>query len=187
MKIAEAKKLYSSQLDALRIRKQELAKRLKEETEQATDGASFDRVELSKELSQVEEQYDQTMDVMERIQDKETIVHNAEVARQQSEAVGKAMDDMAKCLEIARRIGTGASVPAKDEKMLMEYSHELYMSAKNMALMNMQKEQKEYDSLIEEEDEGQKDTRSASEIAGDTEIAVGPPPAAPAENSTEAS
>lgn len=177
MKIAEAKKIYSSQLDALRSRKQQLTKLLKEDAEQGTGGASFDRLELSKELSQVEKQYDQTSSVMEQIQEKESIVHNVEAAKQQSEAVGKAMDDMAKILEIARRIGEGAKVPAADEKLLMEHSHELYMAAKNMALLNAQKERKEYDTLIEEEEET--DTRSPSEIAGDTEIAVDMPAAVP--------
>lgn len=172
MKISQAKKIYSFQMDALWSRKQELTKMLKEDSHSGGDSPSYDRVELSEELTRVEQQYDQTQAVMERIQETETGIHNAEVAKQQGKAIAKAADDMLKCLEIARRISEGAKVPAEDEKMLMDYSHELYMAAKNMAMMNMQNERKEYDSVQEDEEEGQEDTRTPSEIAGDAEIAV---------------
>lgn len=170
MKISEAKKIYSTQLDALWSRKKELTKILKEDMKGGTDSPNYDRVELSKELSEVEEQYSQTQDFMEQLTLRETCIHNAAVAKQQGEAIGKAMDNMMKCLEIARRISSGAKVPSADEKMLMEYSHELYMAAKNLSFMQTQEKQKEYDTLVEEEE--QAETKSASEIAGDAEVAL---------------
>lgn len=170
MKIGEAKKIYSPQLDTLWNRKRELAKLLKEESAGEMDGSRYDRVELSHELSQVEKQYSQMQAFMEQLQLKESCVHNAEVAKQQSEVMTEVMDEMIKCFEIAGRISEGAKVPPEDEKKLMEYSPELYAAAKNMASMKEQTERKEYDSLVEEEERGPKDSKTASEIASDTEI-----------------
>ena len=178
MKISQAKELYSSRLDALWSRKRELTKILEQDGQGGPDSPNFDRVELSQALSQVDEQYNQTQAVMAYIQQRETNLHNAEAAKQQGEAMADAMDDMMKCMEIARRISAGGKVPAADEKMLMEYSQELYMAAKNLAMMNAQKEHKEYDSLLEDGEDGQEDTRTASEVAGDAEIAVDAPQSA---------
>ncbi len=83
----------------------------------------------------------------------ETAVYNMEASKQQGEVAKKVMDDMAKCLEIARRISAGDKVPAGDEKRLMEYSAELYQMAKNAAMLSRNKKRKEYDSLWEDEDE----------------------------------
>lgn len=174
MKISEAKNMYATQLDALRSRQRELSKILQDDSAESAAQGNYDRVELSKELSHLEKQYDQTSQVMSWLQQKESFIQNAEAAKQQGEAMADAMDNMLKCLEIARRISEGSKVPAADEKMLMEYSQELYMAAKNMAFMNAQEEQKEYDTLIEE-DEGAEEQKSASEIAGATEVHVPTP------------
>ena len=85
--------------------------------------------------------------------------------------MAKAMDDVAKCMEIARRISSGAKVPPADEKKLMEYSHELYMAVKSMA-MNVNRNGKKYDALTKEEEGKPSETRSASEIAGDAEVGL---------------
>ncbi len=55
-------------------------------------------------------------------------------------------------MEVARRISRGAIVPLKDEQKVMDYSMELYLASKNMAVMNAQKKKEEYDSLWEDED-----------------------------------
>lgn len=176
MKISQAKSIYALQLDALCSRKRELSKMLQDDS--GSEQALYDRVELSRELSEVEKQYDQTSSAMERLQQRESSIHDAQVARQQGEAMAGAMDDMAKCIEIARRIAEGAKVPSADEKMLMEYSHELYMAAKNMAVMNVHKEQKEYDSLLEAEDGAPEAEKGASEIPGGAQVDIQLPEAA---------
>lgn len=68
-----------------------------------------------------------------------TALFNAEVSKQQGEAMEEYSEDMIKIMEVARRIMKGAKVPASDEKKLMEYSMELYMAAKNMAVLNENK------------------------------------------------
>lgn len=188
MKIREAKSIYAAQLDALWNRKQKLTKILEENSENGSDDPKFDKIELSRELSrelsQVEKQYTQTQKFMEQLSQREALVHNAEVAKQQEESMSKAMDDMVKCMEIARRISSGAKVPAADQKKLMEYNYEMFLAAKNMALMIRHKERKEYDSLVEEE-ENPEDSRTASEIAGDSEVHMELPELAAQEISSE--
>ena len=80
-------------------------------------------------------------------------------------------EEVAKCLEIARRIANGDKVPASDEKKLMDFNMEVYMAAKNMAVMNADKKHKEYDSLWEEKEE-KGESPDPMEIADDTEINV---------------
>lgn len=172
MKIAEAKKTYASQLDTLLHRKRELTKLLEKEPEGNAGSLNCDRVELSRQLSQVQQQYDETQTFMEKLQQKETGIYNAVVACQQGDAMAKAADDVAKCMEIARRISSGAKVPPADEKKLMEYSHELYMAAKTMS-MNAKRNGKKYDALTEEEKAGKpSETESASEIASGAEVGL---------------
>lgn len=72
---------------------------------------------------------------------------------QASKKEAEAYRDLAKIMEIARRISNGDRVPAADEKKLMEFSEDLYQTAKAAAMINEDKEHKEYDSLFEEEDE----------------------------------
>lgn len=169
MKISEARQAYSAQLGRLRERKTELLKQ-KKENEKAQNHEANKGVIL--ELSQVEEQYDAARKFMEKFSAYEMALHNMEVAKQQGEAMAKHGDDMAKCLEIARRIGKGDRVPAYDEKKLMDYSFELYMAAKNMALMNQNKKHKDHDSLWKEEEESTGDNKSAAEIVGDMECTM---------------
>lgn len=173
MKIEDARKAYSAQLDVLRNQKQALTKLLKD-NENNPGTQNFDRVEISRELAVVDAQYDATMGVMEDIIARKTAIHNAEVAKQQSEALSKAADDMAKIMEIYRRIASGGEVPQKDEQKLMEYSKELYMAAKAAAMIK-QGEGEKYDSLFEDEEPAEGETKSAGEIAGEAEIAVPAP------------
>jgi hypothetical protein len=62
-------------------------------------------------------------------------------------------DDMAKIMEIARRIADGDTVPQSDEKKLMEYSADLYQVAKASAMANRDKEHNKYDALFDDEED----------------------------------
>lgn len=76
-----------------------------------------------------------------------------EKANEAAEAQGEGFADLAKALEIARRILNGDIVPAQDEQFLMEFNSEIYMRVKSMA--KVKEDPKEYDTLMEEEeDEG---------------------------------
>lgn len=75
-----------------------------------------------------------------------------EKANEAAEAQGEGFADLAKALEIARRILNGDIVPAQDEQFLMEFNSEIYMRVKSMA--KVKEDPKEYDTLMEEEEDG---------------------------------
>lgn len=179
MKIEKAKQLYSAQLNTLWNKKRALSSLLRES---ANSGISsgFDRVEISRQLSETDAQYEATRSIMESIQGQEMLIHNAEVAKQQGKVMAKAAEDIGKMMEVYRRIASGATVPPEDEKKLMEYSHELYMAAKAAAMLARQNDE-EYDSLWDDEETSSGEESSPSEIAGQSEISVPAPEAVAAE------
>lgn len=173
MKLGQAQKIANTQLDWLRQRKHELTQLLKDGP--AAGGGSFDRVELSKALSAVEEEYEQTSAIAQQLSAWNTNIQNAEIARQQGEAIAEEAENLMKILEVFRRIAKGDHVPPADEKKLMEYSTEMYMAAKNMALMNRNAEAEDHDSLWEEEGPEQEPVDPA-ELADNTEVGNPVPP-----------
>lgn len=175
MKIRDAKQAYSTQLNVLQNKKQALTKLLKEQENSGQAMPAVDRLELTRELSEVDAQYKAVQGVMEGILTKENLLHNGEAAKQQGEALAKQAEEISKIMEVFRRISSGAKVPPQDEKKLMEFSHELYLAAKSAALLAQSDE--EYDSLWEdEEDSGE--VQDPHEIAENTEISVPSPEAA---------
>lgn len=166
MKLGEARRITSQQLTFLSNRKKELTDLLKEEQK---TGSNYDRVELTKALDTVEREYQLTQEVAEDLNTMDAAMQNAEAARQQGEVMMEAAEEIMKILEIFRRISKGDRVPVRDENKLMEYSHELYAAAKNMALMSQNAKAKKHKSLWE--DEGpQEDPPSPSEVAANVEV-----------------
>ena len=174
MKIRDAKQLYSAQLDTLWEKKQVLSNLLKEQEDGGSELNAFDRVEISRELSEVNAQYESTQNVMDGILAKESAIHNGEVAKQQSEAMAEQAEEMLKIMEVFRRISSGAKVPQGDERKLMEYDHKLYMAAKTAAMVAQQND-KEFDSLWEDEEEAASEVQDAHEIAENSEISIPAP------------
>lgn len=193
MKIKEARAAYTQQLDLLRKRQRELLKEKKAHEEQAFgaagnvslggDGSGGGVVlelseeyrrraqELQKKIDKVKDQIDEHIKLRDEVIEMEVGIANAEVAKQQGEAMQDYGEEMAKCLEIARRIANGDRVPAQDEKKLMDFNMEVYMAAKNMAAMNQDKEHKEYDTMWGEEKE-KGENPDPMETAAETEISV---------------
>ncbi len=169
MKLGEVRKAAWEQMDLLAQRKQALQSMLKEASSGSPGGAQFDRVEISHALAAVEDAYAETQAVAEELNTLDATIQNAEASRQQCEAMAEAMEDLLKILEICRRISKGDKVPPSDENKLMEYSHELYMCAKNMALMHKNAEGKKHDSLWGEE-EPQQPQPTPAELAANTEV-----------------
>lgn len=189
MKIKEARRAYTAQLDILRNRQRELLKQ-KEEHEKKMQGSGTDMtlgsggvvLELSEEyrkraqelqdkLDSVKEQIEEHIKLRDEVIEMEFGIANAEATKQQGEAMQDYGEEMAKCLEIARRISKGDKVPASDEKKLMDFNMEIYMAAKNMAAMNVDKKHKEHDSLWAEEKE-KGENPDPIEMAQNTEINV---------------
>lgn len=199
MKIAEARSAYATQLSAQRGQRAQLLKQ-KEKLEQEKtnrlsvagetggNGVSSDTgvsLELSDEylqrFTELQERIDTLTDQIKKnekslddVIEMEVGIANSEVAKQQGDAMEEAAEDMAKCLEIARRISRGDKVPAQDEKKLMDFNMEIYQIAKNMAVMNMNKKHKEWESLWEDEEEKQ-EYADPMETAANTEIDIAMP------------
>lgn len=154
MKIGDARRIYGTQLNELRQRQQELLKLQKEQ--QKNGGVHFtdeEREGVILELSAVQKEYDVAQECMNKLIDYSVALHNAEVVRRQGEAMEDMSDEMAKCMEIARRLANGDKVPAKDEKKLMEFNFKLYMASKNAGAIRQNEKQKKYKSLWEDEEE----------------------------------
>ena len=193
MKIKEARAAYTAQLDILRRRQRELLKEKEAHETQAFgaagnmslggDGSSGGVVfevseeyrkraeELQEKLDRVKEQIEEHIKLRDEVIEAEVGIANAEVAKQQGEAMQDYGEEMAKCLEIARRIANGDRVPAQDEKKLMDFNMEVYMAAKNMAAMNMDKKHKDYETLWGEEEE-KGESPDPMETAAESEINV---------------
>lgn len=169
MKIGEAQRAYRQQLSLLRgqrsdyVRQQE-EHRKKMEKAQADSELLGVKLELSEEYLTREKELQGQIDtlsgqikknekVLNGLADQEMGIFNSVAAEQQADAMEEYGEEMAKCLEIARRLSRGDKVPAQDEKKLMEFNMDIYKMAKNMAAINMNKKHKEWDSLWEDDEE----------------------------------
>ena len=83
----------------------------------------------------------------------EMLQQQMQANKDSADAAGKAAEDQAKIMEIARRIARGDKVPPKDEKKLMEYSSKLYQMAKMSAMMSKARKHKKHKSLFDEEED----------------------------------
>ena len=162
MRLIEAQQAYRAQRQELIDQRKELLNRQKtlERKMNATPGGrelfAEEAATLELSINANKEKFEENVKVLDSLAEQEAAVWNAEVCRQQSDAMSDYAIDMAKIMEVARRISNGGRVPATDEQKLMDYSMELYMSAKNMAMLKELEEKREkYDSLWDDEDEEQ--------------------------------
>lgn len=169
MKIGEAQKAYRQQLSLLRGQKKDYVNQQKENREKMEEARKKGEeqgvtLELSEVYLQREKELQEKIDelsgqiknnekTLEDLIEQETGIFNSMVAEQQGDAMKEYGEEMAKCLEIARRISRGDRVPAQDEKKLMDFNMEIYQMAKEMAAMNREGKHKEWDSLWGEEEE----------------------------------
>lgn len=180
MKIGEARQIYNTQIRAYQEQKVALSKQKKElESKMNTvpDGKTVYANEaaiLELTIKAVDEKQTEYQDYMEKLLAQWNAKANMVSAEQQGDAMEEYVENIGKIMEVARRLMKGAVVPAKDEQKLMEYSMELYQAAKNMGMLEKQKEKEEYDSLWDD-DEEKKVYEDPSEVADNTEaFADGP-------------
>lgn len=180
MKIGEARQIYSVQLNKYWDQKQSLAKQKKEleeknsSTPNGKELFSHEMVTMELSYDAVSEKYEEYHKFMEQVMDIHNGLYNAEVSNQQSKTMSEYTQDVAKIMEVARRIAKGGKVPAADEKKLMEYSMAMYMSAKNMAMMNKMKDKEQYASLWDDEKDTGKNP-DPNEVADNEELNIDAP------------
>ena len=197
MKISEAASMYRVQLSQQRSQRKELLnqkEKLEKQAQSAKKSSAGVTLELSDEYKKRMQELEEQIDILngeikenekglDGIIETEVGIFNAENSKQQADAMKKYAEDMAKCLEIARRISNGDKVPATDEKKLMDFNMEIYMAAKNMSVMNQEKKHKEYDSLWGEEEE--KEYADPQEVASNSEINIAEPAGTPVDAAGE--
>lgn len=170
MKIGEAQKIYREQVKEYQAQKIALSKQLKDiqskvkhmpekQEEYASQAATL---ELT--LNALDEKQTEYQDYLSKLADQYCAYWNATVADQQADAAAEYAEDMGKMMEVARRIMKGGIVPASDEKKLMEFSFEMYQTAKNIGAMVQRQKREKYDSLWGDEEEKEyDDPREAAE------------------------
>lgn len=189
MKIGEAQKAYRQQLSLLRGQKSDFVKQREENRKKMEEarkksmeqGVTFElseaylqrEKELQEKIDELSGQIKNNEKTLDDLIEEEVGIFNSVVAEQQGDAMQKYAEEMAKCLEIARRLSRGDRVPAQDEKKLMDFNMEIYQMAKEMAAMNMDKKHKEWDSLWGDEEE--KEYEDPFEASQNAETGVGMP------------
>ena len=113
-------------------------------------------------LKQQEEQNSALLDMLQRHMDS---------MKEQEEAGEEAWSTYGKCLTIAIRISSGDNVPLSDMEYLKEHNMELYTQA--MTLRMPKKDPKDYDSVLEDEEEDSESEESSGSVVetGITETA----------------
>lgn len=182
MKVGEAQKLYRAQRATIIDRRRKLVKKKEELDNKVKTAFDSEKREvyaneaatLELTIGALNEKFDENQKVLDRLTEQYVSVFNAEVSKQQKDAMEDAALEMGKILETARRIGKGARVPAADEKKVMDYSMELYLAAKNLALLNKMKDKKkeEYDSLWGDEEEKQEYDPEGKAENADTSVGM---------------
>lgn len=179
MKIKDAQQTYRTQIQAYRTQKAAIAKKqevLKKKMESTVGGSELfgdEAAVLQLTYDALDKKQNEYSDYLEKLNEQKYAIEEMENSKQQGEAVKEAGADMAKIMEVARRIMKGARVPASDERKLMEFDDKLYQMAKNVGAMVKLRKRKKYDSLWD--DEEKKEQADPSEIADNTEAAgIGP-------------
>lgn len=179
MKIGEAQQIYREQVRAYREQKVSLSKQLQnvrtrmEHSPNRGEQFAQEAATLELTINALNEKEDEYQEYLDQLADQYCAYWNATVAEQQADAMEDYAVDMGKILEVARRIMKGAIVPAADEKKLMEFSFDLYQTAKNIGALAKKEEKEEYDSLWG--DEEKKEYDDPQEVAENAEAGIAGP------------
>ncbi len=161
MKIGEAQQIYREQVRAYQEQKLAVSKQLQtvrsrmEASEGGQKQYGSEAAVLELTLEALDEKQSEYQDYLSELADQYCAYWNAAAAEQQADAAEEYAEDMGKILEVARRIMKGGIVPASDEKKLMEFSMEMYQTAKNIGAMVRRQKREKYDSLWKDEEEKQ--------------------------------
>ena len=181
MTVGEARQTYSTQLRSYNIQKCKLAKQKAELTEKmktTENGAvvfANEAATLELTYNAVAEKQNEYQDYMDRLMEQWDAKFNEVATRENAEAEKEAFEDLAKIMEVVRRMTHGDTVPGSDEKKVMEYDKDMYQMAKSaqMVARMRNKDTKKYDSLWE--DEEKREREDAMEAAdGQEAFADGP-------------
>ncbi len=156
MKLGEAIPRYQAYRNQLLDEKSALFHRLTTLQEKA----AADDSRVSEEAAALQLAYDEKNslfeaynEIVEQLREQWCNAANAESAKALSDPENGLAATLGKIMTTVARMCAGDKVPYTDEKKVMEYDSEMYLSAKQaqMAMAALKKRQKEYDSLWKEE------------------------------------
>lgn len=180
MKIGEAQRTYREQIKEYQSQKAVLSKQLKElytrmaHSPDKKEQYASEAATLELTLDALNEKQTEYQDYLNQLSEQYLAYWNASAAEQQTDAAAEYTAEVSKILEVARRIMRGAIVPASDEKKLLEFSPEMYQTAKSIGAMVRRNKKEKYDSLWKEKTE--KEYEDPKEAAENAEAAsFGPP------------
>lgn len=181
MTVGEARKAYSMQLKSYNIQKCNLAKKkaeLDEKIKKTDNGAVLYANEaaiLELTYNAVAEKQNEYQDYMNQLMEQWSAKFNEIATKENAEAEKEGFAELQKIMEVVRRMTHGDSVPATDEKKVMEYDKDMYQMAKQAQMMARirEKDRKDHDSLWDDEEKAERvDANEAAE--GQEAFADGP-------------
>lgn len=175
MKIGEAQQIYREQVREYQAQKLSVSKQLTDirsrmeasPNDQKQYGSEAAVLELT--LESLNEKQTEYQDYLSELAEQYCAYWNRTVAEQQADAAEEYAVEMSKIMEVARRIMKGGIVPAADERKLMEFSVEMYQTAKSVGAMVQRQKKEKYDSLWGDEEEKEYD--DPMEVAENAEVA----------------
>ena len=157
MKISEAQSIYRAYRQDLINQTKTLIKQRDEAQKkfETTGSSQFSEQAATLQLSieATQEKFDENQKVLDSLAEQHAAIWNAEVSKQQADAMQDMGIEMSKIMTVARRMSNGDEVPYTDEKKLLEFSNELYQAAKSAQMIHQMEEHEKYDSLWGEEEE----------------------------------
>lgn len=183
MKIGEAQQKYRAQVRSYREQRSALSKQLEDvrtklqylpDDKEHREKFESEAASLQLTMDALDEKQSEYEKYLEQLSEKYCAYWNATVAEQQKDASKEYAADVAKVMEVARRLMKGAIVPASDEKKLMDFSMDMYQVAKNVGAMARLEKREKYDSLWED-DEEKKEYDDPRETAENADAGAGAP------------
>jgi hypothetical protein len=181
MTVGEARQTYSMQLKSYNEQKFKLGQQkaeLDEKIKTTENGAVIyanEAATLELTYNAVDEKQNEYQDYMDKLMEQWSAKFDEVATKQNVEAEKEGFEDLAKIMEVARRLMHGDIVPQSDEKKLMEYDNDMYQMAKNAQMMAQvrDKDRKKHDSLWEDEEQ-EENVDAMEEAEGQEAFSDGP-------------
>lgn len=172
MKIGEASRVYSAQVNKLNSQKNWLTAQKKAYEKGEIKMTEEQADMLAKSIDRIELKCQKASEFMEGFGMYKELLRNVESSKQQRDYMAEKAEEDAKCIEIMRRIAHGDKVPPYDEQKLLNYNAEMYQMAKNMALLAENEKRREHDSLWDEDDGKPANEMTPDEVVDNTECSM---------------
>lgn len=161
LNIGEARGRYGALLKSYNEEKFKLSQQRKQlderinSTENGKELYGEEAATLELKYNAVKDKQDEYQKYMNDIMEQWQVQFDKVAAKQQARNAKEYGAELGKIMEVARRIIHGDTVPASDEKKLMEFDSDLYQMAKSAGEMakRLNDKRKKYKSLWEDEED----------------------------------